>query len=1695
MADVAALTVSILGTQTVTPAANAAASSLAALEGAAGRVGSSMVSMAANAAKATAAIAALGAGAATAGFASAVKVAADFESQLSAIAAVSGATAEQMGRINAVALQLGKDTSFSAREAAAGMEEIIKAGVSLEDTLNGAARAALDLAAASGTEVSEAAAIMSNAMNTFKIAGTDAAHVADVFTQAANASATDVHQLGYAMASTSAVAATLGVSFEDTATALAVMAQNGIKGSDAGTSLKTMLLNLTPSTKAQVAAAKELGIITADGANQFYTAEGRAKSMAEIAGVLQTATKNLTQEQKIQALQTIFGADAIRAAAIMANAGAEGFTNMAGAMNAAGSAQQAANTRLDNLKGALERLGGTWETIQIKFAQPFLPVLTRGVQTLEKALNAAEPSITRFAERAAAGLDTLITRATAATPRFVALGAGLLAFGRQGLALAQDVLPKLTAQVRAFADGFSLGGVGQGASSLVGGLIGSFRQIEPVLMTVGRALVTNITSTFEFLTTRVLPPLVSMVEQIGAVLERTLLPAFLQTGQVMRGIFGDTLDWLARTVMPPFLSVIEQTSNFWTQTMLPTLPAVATALRTTLGETVQWLATDVWPRLRTAADVAWSFISGTIIPAIPGLARQIRDVLGVAIQWVADTGWPALVSAGETVTSWITGVAIPAFEQFTAFLGQTLPPVISWITDTGWPAITSAGQAVTEWITGTAIPAFTQLADWLGPKIQVAADWIINTGWPALVAAGTLVTEWITGTAIPALTQLADWLGPKIQAATEWVMSTGWPGLVTAGQAFSEWVTGIAIPALTQLADWLGPKLQEAMTWLSGTGFPAAVTAAQQLNAAWTATVDWANQLWAKLAEKGVFTDLAAAFNELWTAGQVLVETFWPQMKEGADQAFTATDVFVALIKGASQFLLAFATGVNTIAQAMRDLKAAAESMPAWMIEVIRRGSTAMPGLPSVVSPFLPSAPAGQQQNQSQSTPYGESSGFTTSPLANQPRWTEAQVRQLQDRILTEMPKPPAYNANASLAERMKQWAPTLQWLEANTGFKAENLAGLLAAENNFGDSPLSSQGNNYFSVTRSPYDRYALPGDSRFPSYPNPESNIARALGLILHPENTNYNAAAAARGGSPQDLSAALAAGGWIVNEPGFPVSTWQTNVASGANYWANIVGQTPAVQRMGSNGPPSNPTASLASLRAVNQFDMGLTWADAEAACGPAALMTFWAATGRTPDAQEAMTLARASGWTRGGGMNGVGNFMAMLGRAGINAALDTTPSEAEIQQSLAAGHPVALSTPGHYFAATAYDPATGKYNVGGSGAALRQGSEWMSLDQMQALMGPLNGVVTLLDSVAPAANGAAQAFNVFTGATDAAVEPTNQFGTAITATEAVAATLPDTMTAAAEGTVAATQAIADGTATTAETVQATFDVMREGALTSVTDLGTGVLTTVQDMSGNTIATVTDMAGQVTTQSATLASGVSLNMADMGVQTTTSVNAMAGTITTTMTDLAGNAVTTVTNMSGQVVAQYVSMQTTAGSSVAQLASQSQESFSQIVSSAETVQGAADSVNEALSSIEPPDPGPVVDAFAEMADAAEDAAKAAKKAAEAIKDITQAEKGGSKGEGKGKNPFAKKAAGGWTQGLTLVGEEGPELISPQRPMYVTNASDTRGMLGGGSVQISVGSIVIQGSDKDAAELAEEIRAELIKTARRNGGTTTLFG
>lgn len=299
----------------------------------------------------------------------------EFDAAMSQVQAASQASAGDMERLRESAITLGADTQYSAEEAAQGVTELAKAGVSTADVLGGGLKGALDLAAAGQMEVADAAEVGATALSVFRLEGSQMSHVADLLAAGAGKAQGSVHDLGMALNQSALVADQTGLSIEDTAGALAMFASNGLVGSDAGTSFKTMLQALNPNSLAAAKAMEAIGFSAYDAQGNFVGLEG-------VAAQLKDGLSQLTVEQQNATLKTIFGSDAVRAAAILYKEGAGGVREWRDSVNDSGYAARQAQQLTDNLKGDLERLGGAFDSAMTSIGDGTQGALRFLVQTL-----------------------------------------------------------------------------------------------------------------------------------------------------------------------------------------------------------------------------------------------------------------------------------------------------------------------------------------------------------------------------------------------------------------------------------------------------------------------------------------------------------------------------------------------------------------------------------------------------------------------------------------------------------------------------------------------------------------------------------------------------------------------------------------------------------------------------------------------------------------------------------------------------------------------------------------------------------------------------------------------------------------------------------------------------------------------------------------------------------------------------------------------------------------------------------------------------------------------------------------------------------------------------------------------------------------------------------------------------------------
>ena len=653
--------------------------------------------------------------------------AAEFEQGLSAIKAVSGATNAEMKILSDLSLEMGKKTKYSALESAQGIEELIKAGVSLKDVVNGGIEGALNLAAAGEIEVADAAEIASMALNAFRNDALTVTKAADILAGAANASATDISGLKMGLSQASAVASGFKMTFLDTSTASAVFAQNGLKGSDGGTSLKNMLLNLIPTTKAQIELSKKLGLVTADGANAFFDSTGKMKDLAGISDVLQKSFSGLTDEQRASAMVTLFGTDAIRASNILYKEGAKGVNDMQQAMTKF-TALSVATERMNNLKGATEQMKGSFETMMIVIGSGF----TKPLSLLVKGFQFLFDIVTSLASTKL-GKVLLITFGIIGAGALV-LGAFVLVTNLATFASGQLALAFASLGKTAIATAFAEQGLIAGTKALTASLLPLIWEFLPIIVAVASViyLFYRMKKGFEDFnamadgTGKKLSGISGVFQKIGGVIQ-----AFMEiwssatddgftfsdnTYKALKNMgiyeFAVNMGVAFGYIRQGFQMLGKVASAIW-NVLQPIFGSIGNLIGTVaiiigvvlVGAVIAWTASMIGAAIATLA-ATWPIL--LIIGIIIALVYVIQN-FGKIWDWVVEkfkAGWHSMVEAGKSI-----------FMEFIVWLGGLGIQFFNW----GVSLVQSIGDGIIsawEWLKGEML---SLIADLPGGKILLSA--------------------------------------------------------------------------------------------------------------------------------------------------------------------------------------------------------------------------------------------------------------------------------------------------------------------------------------------------------------------------------------------------------------------------------------------------------------------------------------------------------------------------------------------------------------------------------------------------------------------------------------------------------------------------------------------------------------------------------------------------------------------------------------------------------------------------------------------------------------------------------------------------------------------------------------------------------------------------------------------------------------
>lgn len=959
--------------------------------------------------KVAAGVAATAVGGLAAGLASSVSDAADFQQGMADIQASMGASTEETAQLKNLILDLGIDPKLkvSAEEAAQAIGQLGTAGVSIDDIMNGAARSTVLLANATGADFADAASIASDVSKLWSIDAGDLTHAVDGITAATVASKFNINDYRLALAQAGGVASTVGVSFDDFNATIAAISPSFASGSDAGTSLKVLLQRLVPSSDKAKDAMKDLGLMTAltgtrqqayqkmldeykgklaalgpktkenakdykglsdavdnltsimqTGQNAFFDEKGNMKSMAEVAGILNKAFKGLSEEQKNQYLSTIFGTDAMRAAAALAKMTTGDFENLQTTM-AKTDAAESAKTRMDTLKGSLEILSGTFDTLKLMVGDKFLPVLNDLVKRFNDFLGAQAPMIVEWAGVLATKLGDLVTNYL---PSFITKLGEWWNWAKQLAGTLVDVGNQVW--------GFIVGV--KAALQPVIDFIGRFIGLKEILLGVAAAFGVSAVVSIASFVASLAPVLLLLGEAIAVV--TVLYTAWTNNFGGIREIVGGVLNYLYDR-----FHLLWDFIRLFGPGALEEITSWVTGTRTqfeNLGK--------IWEQVRLTAQVLFNDLVSWVSNGLPKWIATLQSWGVAAWQWLADAIPIALAklgAMGSALWSWLS-TNLPKWLENLAtwgtamwqWIGDNIPKAIDklteWVKSMGtWvatgdgnthllamfgtmgttmlTALGKIGLALGELALAVVQKLIKIFVDNLPMMVAKLEEWgtalwnWIQGNWPTwkakLLEWGAALWQWIVEVTPTVLVKLGEWatalFGWFISNLPTWLAKLGeW------GAALWQWIVDVTPTVLAKLGEWLGKlgqwlidnlptwagKLAEwgaaLWGWIANT-VPQVTTKLSEWGSSiwtwfsnekpgWSAKLSgWGSDIMGKLGEgfsaakEAVGTTLQTALNEVQTKGL----------------GFATGELLGKMYEGGKGFMTQLGAGINAAAPDLKN--------------------------------------------------------------------------------------------------------------------------------------------------------------------------------------------------------------------------------------------------------------------------------------------------------------------------------------------------------------------------------------------------------------------------------------------------------------------------------------------------------------------------------------------------------------------------------------------------------------------------------------------------------------------------------------------------------------------------------------------------------------------------------------------------------
>lgn len=826
----------------------------------------------------------------------AVKTAADFDAEMSKVSAISGATGDDFDQLRAKAREMGAKTKFSASEAASAMEYMAMAGWKTSDMLGGI-EGIMNLAAASGEDLATTSDIVTDALTAFGLSASDSGHFADILAAASSNANTNVSMMGETFKYCAPIAGALGFSAEDTAEAIGLMANSGIKASQAGTSLRTIMNNLSGEV---TFVGKNIGEVTIATSN----ADGSMRSLNDILADCRVAFSGLSESEKAANAEALVGKNAMSGFLALMNSSETDINKLRGAIeNCDGASESMAETMQDNLNGQLTILKSQLEELAISFGDILMP-------TIRKIVSAVQQFVDKLNSMDEGTRETIIKiglLAASIGPLLIVLGKTISTVGtamRGFSSLAKGVRLLITHVGSASGVFSKLGVVLSGLSgpvvavvAVIGTLVAAFMNLwntnaefRTAITGIWNDIVSKVKGFCDQLTQRinglgfdfkevtevlkavwdgfcqVLAPLFEGAFQNISTILGVVLDTLLGLFDVFSNVFSGNWSGAWEAVKGIFSSIWEGVKSVFSTTL--------TALKSALDVFLGLFGTDwqtVWGSIKSFFETVWSGISSFFSNTVS------------AIQSVATTVFTAVSGFFTTVLTSIQTTFSTIWTAISTAVSSVLNTIHTTVT-TVWTAISTAISTVMNTISTTITSVWNGIYNTIKPLLD-AFKYLFETIWQAiqiligaaLIAIQTKITSiWnaIVAFVTPLLTGLQT------------TFSTVWSAIQTAISTVLTAIQTAVTTVWNAIVSFLSPLLTGIQTRMS-TAWNAIKTVISTVLSAIQSTV---SSIWTAISSRisGVVSSIKSVVSSGWNAMKSTVSSLSNSIKSAATTAFNS---------------------------------------------------------------------------------------------------------------------------------------------------------------------------------------------------------------------------------------------------------------------------------------------------------------------------------------------------------------------------------------------------------------------------------------------------------------------------------------------------------------------------------------------------------------------------------------------------------------------------------------------------------------------------------------------------------------------------------------------------------------------------------------------------------------------------------------